>query len=132
MKTRAQQDMELAERLVSEVAEKSGEVKRIYGGLCHSFPVMTRTCGLCQALAFSMDKSTAKDGTNSARAQAHRLILEHVARLLGVQAAYEAARDADAGEYIRYTRRALAAWIYFKRFAVSILKVENAQEGQDD
>lgn len=122
MKTKAQQDLILAERLVSEVATRGAEVKRIYGNLCHSFPVMVRTCGLCQAVAFSEDKAS-KDGD---RATAHRLLLEHVGALLGTNNNQPLAilRTANAVEYMLYTRRVLAAWIYFKRFAVSILQVE--------
>jgi CRISPR-associated protein Cmr5 len=49
--TRAQKDLVLAEELVSSLPEDR-ELRDIYGGLCHSFPVLVRTCGLCQALAF--------------------------------------------------------------------------------
>lgn len=128
MKTRAQQDMELAAQLVQAVAKLDEETQQIYGGLCHSFPVMVRTCGLCQAIAFS--KAKAGEGKES-REKAHRLLLEHVAAILGVQSdLLQAVRDASASDYMLYTRRVLSAWVYFKRFAESILKVSSAaQEG---
>lgn len=127
MKTRAQQDMELAEKLVREVEQQKKEVRDIYGGLCHSFPVMVRTCGLCQALAFSKAKA---EGGKDDRAKAHSLLLNHVRQLLCVQGdPLDAVRDASAGDYMFYTRRVLSAWIYFKRFAESILKVSSAGEG---
>lgn len=131
MKTRAQQDMELAANLVEEVEKHhSAEVKQIYGGLCHSFPVMVRTCGLCQAVAFS--KAKAGEGKDS-REKAHELLLKHVARVLGVQDdLLTAVRDASASDYMLYTRRILSAWVYFKRFAESILNVPSAApEGGD-
>lgn len=128
MKTRAQQDMELAAQLVQAVSSHDKETQQIYGGLCHSFPVLVRTCGLCQAIAFS--KAKAGEGKES-REKAHRLLLEHVAAILGVQSdLLQAVRNASASDYMLYTRRVLSAWVYFKRFAESILKVSSAaQEG---
>jgi CRISPR-associated protein Cmr5 len=139
MRTRAQEDMILAERLVSEVEkirnENGSEGKTtsdIYGGLCHSFPVLVRTCGLCQALAFSTDKATATEGNGTSRNRAHGLLLKHVGQILGIQGDVLAAvRGADATQYMFYTRRALSAWVYFKRFAVSILKMESGQDGRE-
>ncbi len=120
--TRAQRDLILAMELVGEVRELNAEVQRIYGGLCHNFPVMVRTCGLCQALAFSKDKSAA-DGD---RATAHKLLLGHAARVLGATHGdlLDLVRSADVVTYMQQTRQLLDAWIYFKRFAVSILKAE--------
>ncbi len=124
--------MALAERLVREVEKEPKSVSNIYGGLCHSFPVMVRTCGLCQALAFS--KAKAGEGKDK-RERAHTLLLEHVARILNVQGDLLATvRDAPASQYMLYTRRILTSWVYFKRFAESILKVSSAaqaEEGQD-
>lgn len=103
MKTRAQQDLELAARLVSKIAEDYKEeehpVRKLYGGLCHSFPVMVRTCGLCQAVAFSEDKKTKTGDKESDRNIAHRLLLQHVAELIGVKPAEDlikTIREADA------------------------------------
>lgn len=116
--------MELAAQLVHQVDSLDQEVKQIYGGLCHSFPVMVRTCGLCQAVAFS--KAKAGEGKES-REKAHRLLLEHVAAILGVQDdVLQVLRNASASDYMLYTRRVLSAWVYFKRFAESILKVSSA------
>ncbi len=126
MKTRSQGDLILAENLVSQLTTECSEVRNIYGSLCHSFPVLVRTCGLCQALAFHADKAASADNQPTNRSRAHRFLLEHVAQILQVEDAIDAVRGADIAEYVHYTRRILAAWIYFKRFAVSILKVESA------
>ncbi|MGC8667882.1 MAG: type III-B CRISPR module-associated protein Cmr5 [Chthonomonadales bacterium] len=134
MKTRAQNDLILAERLVAGVAEKypdkGHQVRKIYGGLCHSFPVMVRTCGLCQALAFSEAKAKGGEGS---RAEAHALLLQHVAELIGANQSSPLGhvRKAKAIQYMLYTRRVLDAWIYFKRFAESILEVKSAKEAED-
>ena len=39
-------------------------------------------------------------------------------------------RKADSLDYLFATRRVLAAWIYFKRFAESILKVTASDAGK--
>lgn len=129
VQTRSQKYLREAAKLVGEARELSGDGPSIYGGLCHQFPVMVRTCGLCQALAFSAAKAASGNGEGngpSPRANAHRLLLTHVGKLIGNQNALELVQKADALEYMTYTRTVLEAWIYFKRFAVSILKVENA------
>jgi len=130
--TKSQADMELALRCVQDVGcntEMGDGTRRIYGGLCHSFPVMVRSCGLCQALAFSEAK--ASDKANE-RGKAHAFLLMHVKQIAGVDGdLLDAVRKADTVEYMLYTRRVLSAWIYFKRFAESVLGVKSAKEGQD-
>ncbi len=123
--TRAQRDLIIAMDLVTEVTSQSKETQRIYGGLCHNFPVMVRTCGLCQAIAFSADKAGEGD-----RGAAHALLLAHAANVLGAerQNVLDLVRNADAITYMQQTRQLLDAWIYFKRFAVSILKAEPGQK----
>lgn len=123
-----------AAELVGEVESKDKEIRDIYGGLCHSFPVMVRTCGLCQAVAFSFDKMTPTSGTESNRNIAHKLLLEHVANVLGFSGPsnlLERVTEDNATKYMFYTREVLTAWVYFKRFAVSILKVEDARTAEE-
>lgn len=133
-KTRAQEDMERAAEAVIAVSEQPTEVHTIYGSLCHSFPIMVRTCGLCQAVAFSAAKAQAAD---SHRQTAHRLLLNHVGAVIGAGANADAntvlryIQSVDASQYIFYTRRLMAAWIYYKRFAVSVLSVENAAKEEE-
>lgn len=136
MKTRAQDDLILAEKLISEVekqyAMEDDKVRKTYGSLCHSFPVMVRTAGLCQAVAFSQAKAQADDERIK---KAHTLLLQHVREVLsniepsvGQNGLLSAIRNANATTYMLYTRRLLAAWIYFKRFAESILKVKAGED----
>src|SRR5437762_2551019 len=114
MPTKAQRLMVLAEGLVTEVAQGGhpDSAVKIYGGLCHSFPVLMRTCGLCQALAFSADKSTAGGGQPGPRPTAHALLLRHVARVLGQADGnpLAAVRTASTTEYMLQTRQVLEAW----------------------
>lgn len=134
--TKAQQDLALALRLVQEVKDGHDEkARKIYGGLCHKFPILVRTCGLCQALAFSSDKSTVKEGQQpTSQNIAHGFLLAHVAQLLETPGGDPLAlvRGESTTGYMLHTRRVLAAWIYFKRFAVSILKVNDSQAVQEE
>jgi CRISPR-associated protein Cmr5 len=134
MKTRAQELLSTAAKLVGEVEGKEKEIRDIYGGLCHSFPVMVRTCGLCQAVAFSFDKMTPTSGGKSNRNEAHKLLLEHVSKILGFAdpaTLLKRIREDSASQYMLYTRQVLTSWVYFKRFAVSILKVEDARAAEE-
>ena len=131
----SQADMELAHQCIQEVETRfpnDPQGRKVYGGLCHSFPILVRTCGLCQALAFHEDKATE---ASKPRGQAHGLLLDHIARLLGIEGRQALLRhvreDSGITDYMRDTRRVLAAWIYWKRFAVSILKVKDARDAED-
>lgn len=134
VQTRSQRDLAFALAKVQQVAnERDEQVKKIYGGLCHQFPVMVRTVGLAQTLAFHASKAGA-EGDAGARKKAHRLLLKHVGELLGngTNGAVERVQTLDTWAYLHDTRRVLAVWIYFKRFAVSVLKVESSQAAQDE
>lgn len=134
MTTRQQRYLTMALDHVGDVKKQTGkdETHRIYGGLCHSFPVLVRACGLCQALAFVEEKA----GRENSRGKAYLFLREHVAAQLGLK---EPARllevvggkETTTAAYMRHTRTVLAAWVYYKRFAVSILAVESASNGED-
>lgn len=136
MKTRAQEDLILAEKLISEVEkqypDENNKIRKTYGSLCHSFPVMVRTAGLCQAVAFSQAKAQADDERIK---KAHAILLQHVGKVLSTvepsvdqNGLLSAVRNANATTYMLYTRRLLSTWIYFKRFAESILKVKAGED----
>jgi CRISPR-associated protein Cmr5 len=117
--------MQLARCRVNSVAASPNEnVRTTYGGLCHEFPVMVRTCGLCQAVAFSLDKAQSNE--------AHSLLLDDLSKVLGVDRNQLAGRieAMNTTEYMLATRQVLSAWLFFKRFAVSILKVKTGQDAQ--
>lgn len=121
IQTRSQKDMKLALELVSGLERADSEVKKIYGGLCHNFPVMVMQSGLCQAVAFSSDKASGEGN----RAKAHKKLLEHVGAILEVKGELlQALQSAPTLTYMHHTRRVLDSWVYFKRFAKSVLKVE--------
>ncbi len=124
--TRSQELMKKAEELVTAVKTKPETVQKTYGDLCREFPVMVRTCGLCQAVAFSLDKSEDNE--------AHALLLEHLAAVLGIARNQLASRieNMPTTEYMLATRKVVSAWLFFKRFAASILKVKTGQAARED
>lgn len=127
--TRQQHHMSLALDHITEVAGHPEGVRTIYGGLCHSFPILVRSCGLCQALAFV----AAKAAPSTERGTAHTLLRGHIAAAFALQPGQllDTIRAAEMPAYMRHTRTVLDAWIFYKRFAVSILKVESAHEGEE-
>lgn len=130
--TRSQHDLKLAAGLVRQLTSNSDAAK-IYGGLCHQFPVMVRTVGLAQALAFSEAKAGDKEARDrKPREIAHEKLLEHVGRILNTQGdVLSNVQNVNAAEYMHMTRRVLSAWVYFKRFAVSLLKVDSSEQAKE-
>ena len=129
--TRSQRYFTTALAHVTTVAAETapGDPRRTtYGSLCHAFPIMVRKNGLCLAIAF-VDAKGQGDG-DGARKRAHRDLIDHVAAQLELPSGDLSGRVANApvAEYLRLTRTILAAWVYYKRFAVSILKIEADQQ----
>jgi CRISPR-associated protein Cmr5 len=125
MKTTNQKNMVNAAKRVKDICSQAEDYRKSYGILCHKFPVMVLTCGLCQAVAFSLSKK----GSVNAREKAHARLLEDLEALLGTKP--EQIAECDAVTYMLYTRQTLAAWVYYKRFAESILGVKSGQEDQN-
>ena len=128
MKTRAQEDSQLAYKQISELPEAT---KKAYGGLCHHFPMMVLRSGLCQAVAFYTVK--AKGQTN---ATAYKEFLEHMATASGNKGmAYDRFQEhihqLDLDRYRQTTRRILAAAIWYKRFAISLLDVDGSGDNNE-
>lgn len=101
--------------------------REAYGSLAHKLPILIRTAGLAQALAFV--KARNKEGTLQRRLL---LDLEAVLRKSGALAKgadlVSSSRVAHFEEYMRLTESALEALLWFKRFAQSELKVESGAD----
>lgn len=106
--------------------------EKLYGGLCHTFPVLIHADGLCQTLAFFEAKTKAGASTASQqRAAAYKAVLDHAAALLGQPSRNVLVQQVPnwpLGEYMRHTRTLLDAWVYYKRFAVSVLDVKAGEQ----
>lgn len=133
VQTRSQRDYAQAIALVTAVKGEDPKVQKIYGGLCHTFPIMVRTAGLAQTAAFHEAKA---NGNDAHRVRAHTLILTHMAAVLGEDSLPEYARAATTTtyDYMVATQRVLTAAVFFKNLAVSLLKVLTGSDtdGPDD
>lgn len=132
LQTRAQQMLAIAYECVSAVQPKNKDVRDNYSTISRQFSVSVRTSGLAQAVAFAAAKAGEEDG-GGARAQAYRLVLDHLGTVLQRLAAVQAQPDivaricaASGPEYLRYTRTVLDAWVYFRRFVTSLLESQPA------
>ena len=128
MQTRRQRFMKQALDRVGAV--KGQSYQKIYGGLCHKIPVLVRTNGLCQTLAFVADKASGSGD----RARAYQRLRVHIAEILAtpVESLMDTVSQASVPRYVQYTRTLLDAWVYYKRFAVSILNVDAAQADREE
>jgi len=104
---------------------------KAYGNLCHNLPILIRINGLCQTLAFIEEKCAIGEKPSAQkriRGEAHQALRRHIAATLEVDETdkplLDTVREAPLTDYQRHTRTLLAAWVYYKRFAVSILNVE--------
>lgn len=91
--------------------------KAAYGSMAHKLPVLIRTAGLAQALSFVDARS--QNGQKN--------LLKDLAQVMGFAEPVfllERSREAGLREYMRLTREALTALLWFKRFAQSLLDVD--------
>jgi len=110
---------------VKRYEDKSKSERDGYGRMAQKLPVLIRTAGLAQALAFVDAKAT---GSNE---RPYRQLLDDLADVLGYagrDALLHESRKAKLAQYMALTRRALLALTWFKRFSQSILKVDPTGE----
>jgi CRISPR-associated protein Cmr5 len=128
VKTRNQ---EYAAKIFEQVMQVRDELGKDegnkYGSLAHRLPVLVRTAGLVQALAFVEARG---GGTG-------RKLLRDIAAVINEVNEEELlarSRIAELPEYMLLTRNVLAALAWYKRFAQSVLGVQAGadREGVDE
>jgi len=114
-------EQELAEKVYRKVAaHKDKTDAKQYGSMAHKLPILVRTAGLAEALAFVESRGKA--------------LLEDLAKVvldLEKEAAptlTKTSRTAEMQDYVYLTRRTMLALKWFKRFAQSVLDVEATAE----
>lgn len=121
--TRDQRMAESVYRLVLPLKDQETQRKK-YGSMAHKLPVLIKTAGLAQALAF-VESRGGDEG---------KKLLDHIAEVVKLNnhnTLQSAIRQAELRKYIRLTQEILTALVWFKRFAQSVLKVEPGQENQE-
>lgn len=97
------------------------EYRNSYGGMAHKLPILIRTAGLAQALSF----------VESRGSDAQKQLLKHLTATVSKQDLAKDARELPLSEYIRLTQQVMAALLWYKRFAQSVLGVD-ASEAKDN
>lgn len=96
--------------------------RKQYGSMAHKLPILIRTAGLAQALAFV--EARGKD--------AHKAMLSDLVIVVGEKNLVQRSREAELGEYMLLTQHTLAALLWFKRYAQSVLGVEQGTDDDDN
>lgn len=122
MQTRDQRYATIAYGYVQKVKEDGEKKYKVYGSLAHKLPILIHHAGLAQALAFvdtRIDESIAQRFLNNLAATVEQGDRNTLLKY---------AREAHLSEYMLLTQQVLAALLWYKRFAQSILQVEASDE----
>src|SRR5712692_10915034 len=118
MQTRDQKYAVDVYKKVSQVTDKN---RNSYGSMAHKLPILIRTAGLAQALAFV--ESKAKNKT------ALKQLLNDLSETVDKPGILtETARTAPLSEYMLLTQQTMAALLWYKRFAQSVLGIQAGDE----
>jgi CRISPR-associated protein Cmr5 len=112
--------------------EKDRATQKKYGSLAHKLPVLIRTAGLAQSLAFVKARNKEEGAPQRQLLRDLESVLRKTSVLASEQTLVECSRLAGFDEYMRLTESALEALLWFKRFAQSELKVEPGDEAEED
>ncbi|GHO49663.1 type III-B CRISPR module-associated protein Cmr5 [Ktedonospora formicarum] len=101
--------------------EKGDKERNQYGGMAHRLPVLIHSAGLAQALEFVNSRSGKKPP--------HKQLLTDLSKTIGYDSTgdlLEAVRQAPLTSYMQITYQVRQALLWYKRYAQSILDVEDA------
>jgi CRISPR-associated protein Cmr5 len=113
-------DQRYAQQIYQQVCQVPEVQRQKYGSMAHKLPILIRTAGLAQALAF----------VESRGSDEHKKLLEHLAAVVNEPNLLERSRTAELADYMRLTRNVLAALAWYKRFAQSVLGVAPGEEAE--
>lgn len=124
--------------LDNEYPREQHKARNQYGSMAHKLPILIRTAGLAQALAFVEARHPHKKDKSIPPQLRLLRDLERVLRqhdMLANDDLPATARKVELAEYMRLTQHTLAALLWFKRYAQSVLGVQQGEvddeEGKD-
>lgn len=123
MQTREQVYAQGVYALISRVSVRTEAEKNKYGAMAHNLPILIRTAGLAQALAFA----ATRDSTQQKLLQDLAMVMQFETD----EALLAASRNASIGEYMYLTQEALAALLWFKRYAEAVLDVQSGDAAEE-
>ncbi|GAC1637336.1 MAG: type III-B CRISPR module-associated protein Cmr5 [Ktedonobacteraceae bacterium] len=118
-------DQKYAAKVYDKVSKVSKEERDSYGSMAHKLPVLIRSAGLVQALAF----------VDARGKEAQKHLLRDLADTVDqkdIQTLLARARQAPLSEYMRLTQQVIAALLWYKRFAQSVLGVDTGAINTED
>ncbi len=121
-------EQRLAQKIYPQVERmrtRPDEPRDTYKNLAQTLPVLIRTAGLAQALAFLAEQAKQKpaDQGKPTKETGAAEFFRDLAATLGYNSGEElarASREAPLPEYMRLTREALAALLWYKRFCQAV------------
>ncbi len=120
MQTRDQKYAATVYEQVTKIKKEEEKHYKRYGAMAHKLPVLIRTAGLAQALEF----------VNSRGKKEQKQLLNDLAITIEQQdtsALLNRARRSELSAYIRLTQQVMAALLWYKRFAQSVLGVDPSE-----
>ncbi|MBE7534767.1 MAG: type III-B CRISPR module-associated protein Cmr5 [Anaerolineales bacterium] len=110
-------------------AEKDEKIQKRYGSMAYRLPILVRSAGLAQALAFVESKSKHE------ASHPYTYLLNHLAEVVignnDGKALAGQSRNADVQEYMYLTQRTMLALKWYKRFAETMLGITPTTAGED-
>ncbi len=126
MQTRDQKYAVDAYDKVEKVLLELSQIERDrYGSMAHKLPILIRTAGLAQSLEF----------VNARGKAGHKRLLNDLALTViqqNTEALLSKVRNVELRDYIYLTHQLVAALLWYKRFAQSLLDVEPGGKGDDE
>ena len=132
MQTRDQKYASLVFHQLSQLKEQKDRdgnqnAYQHYGAMAHKLPILIRTAGLAQALAFVETRGVKKPILLD--------LLDHLAKVTQMETRdnlLQRSREAHLSEYTYLTEQVMAALLWYKRFAQSVLGVQPGDEAKDE
>lgn len=121
MQTRDQRYATKIYTQVQEIKQQEKAERDKYGSMAHKLPVLIRTAGLAQALAFVAARGSG----------AQKMLLRHLAEVVEAgdqDELLQRSRSANLVDYMRLTQQVMDALVWYKRFAQSVLDVDASQD----
>lgn len=112
------------DKVKRESGAKGEDIATSYGSMAHTLPILIHTSGLAQALAFVASR---KDDAGAKR------LLQDLHEIISGSAdgdLLQSVRGSDLREYMYLTEQALAALLWYKRYAQAILGVKAGEQGE--
>lgn len=132
LKTRSQRyAADIYKRVLTVKELPNPKVRDEFLSLVRSFPVLVKTAGLMQALAFLHSKAKYQQNGEQGDVNAHALLLNNLSQSViggpgeqpdGQNSLLLKCWTEPLSEYMRLTRESLEALLWYKRFSEALLK----------